>query len=105
MRRSGGLPMYLRLFLNELRYGQRRFDSASLPESLEAYFESVLRQFQISDRQFSLTRVVALLSCAPEPLPEPLLAVLVAEMSPHATEIAEGVREGLAFGHALLQRV
>ncbi|HEY1192317.1 MAG TPA: ATP-binding protein, partial [Gemmata sp.] len=69
VRRSDGLPLYLRFLADQLKGGQRRFDPGDLPEQLAGYYDLLLRDFQISDRQLFLTRAAAVLNWAPAPVP------------------------------------
>ncbi len=77
--RSAGLPLYVRLVLEDLVRRQVRPDAGlELPESLEAYFEDLLGRYGIDDLHQVLTPLVATLAVAAEPLDEPTMHALLA---------------------------
>lgn len=106
--RSQGLPLYLRLVVQDIREGRLSFkegDEKKLPLGLASYYERVLERLQISDVAAVLTPVFCLLACAKSPL---TLETLL-ELMKDDRLIREGgeslLRHVLDFGHLLLKRV
>jgi WD40 repeat protein len=68
--RARGLPLYATLVIDDLVRGQLRVATASedLPESLELYYEALLRRYAINDLHQVLTPLIATLAMAGEPL-------------------------------------
>ncbi len=79
-RRAAGLPVYVKLVLDDLLTGKVRVDRLDeLPASLEAYYEELLRRCGIDDLQQVLTPLLATLALAEEPLDGEALAALLAK--------------------------
>jgi WD40 repeat protein len=106
--RSQGLPLYLRLVVQDIREGKLSFkegEEKKLPRGLASYYERVLERLQISDVAAVLTEVFCVLACAKAPLTiETLL-----ELMKDDRLIREGgeklLRRALDFGHLMLKRV
>jgi hypothetical protein len=69
--RSQGLPLYLRLVVQDIREGKLSFkegEEKKLPRGLASYYARVLERLQISDVAAVLTPVFCVLACAKAPL-------------------------------------
>lgn len=79
VQRSGGLPLYIHLLLADLNSRNLTVqDAASLPESLNAYYESLLKRLQIGDLQRALSLIVSTVAISAEPVTADSLAWLLA---------------------------
>ena len=103
--RSQGLPLYLRLVIEDVRRGSLSFrDEDRLPAGLEAYFERELERLQVSDVGTVLTPLFSLLAWAREPVGEPVLALLLStQPMSRVSGWTELFRRALAHGHLLLR--
>ena len=71
VRRSDGLPLYLRLLVQDIREGRISFregEEKRLPQGLSSYFKRVLERLQVSDVSAILTPVFGILAQAKAPL-------------------------------------
>jgi tetratricopeptide (TPR) repeat protein len=109
VRRSGGLPLYLRLLVQDIREGRLSFkesEEKKLPHGLTGYYERILERLQVSDVSAVLTPVVCLLALAKAPLTFDAIESLMAE---HWLLRRSGgrdlLRRALDFGHLMLKRV
>lgn len=65
---AGGLPLYVRLLLEDLRAGRLSVrDEARLPLGLVAYYDALMERIGLSDLKRDLPLLVACLACAEEP--------------------------------------
>lgn len=78
-RRADGLPIYVKLVIDDFVRGNIRISTAleELPPSLEAYYEELLRRYDIDDLHQVLTPLAATLAIAREPLDEAALHALL----------------------------
>lgn len=105
--RSQGLPIYLRLVVDDIRSGRLTFrpgGERELPPSLREYYDNVLDRLGISDESSLLTRVLCHLAVARGPL---TLGTLLAVMGTDPLVAQDGSRDLLArtleFGHVLVR--
>ena len=104
--RAQGLPLYVHLLLEDL--GAGHFDvrsEARLPDGLNAYYDAILERIGTSDAKHYLTKIVALLARAEDPLDAPGLALLLASGRPeHTNRYLAAVEGALRAGAMLLRR-
>ncbi len=67
-RRSAGLPLYLRLVIEDIRRGGLISPSRDLPDRLDEYYRKLLDDLRITDEQAIVPYVIALLAHARSPL-------------------------------------
>jgi len=106
--RSQGLPLYLRLVVQDIREGKLSFkegEEKRLPRGLASYYERVLERLQISDVAAVLTPVFCLLACAKAPLTIETLLELMKDDRLIREGGEELLRKSLEFGHLMLKRV
>jgi WD40 repeat protein len=110
VRRSGGLPLYLRLLVQDIREGRLSFkpgEEKRLPEGLRSYYERLLERLQVSSVSEVLTPVFCLLAVARAPLTSETLQRLLQWhwVVRDPTEGPALLRRALEFGHLMLRRV
>ena len=77
-RRSEGLPLYVKYFIEDILHGRYQLDAGdTLPPGLHAYHEALLLRLGIGDLHQVLTPLAATLAVAREPLSAPALADLL----------------------------
>ncbi len=79
--RSAGLPLYLKLLVNDLKAGRLNFAPGSedqLPQGLEHYYDRLVEEMG-DDLSATVPAITALLALAREPLPLETLSVLLAD--------------------------
>lgn len=103
--RSEGLPLYIRMVVEDLRVGKRTLaDEDGLPNGLRAYFEQVLQRLQVSDVGTVLTPLFCLLSWAREPVTGATLRTLLSDHFLSRTSRWEStVQEAFEHGHMMLR--
>jgi WD40 repeat protein len=103
--RARGLPLYVRLLIEDLRAGHLRvLDEDRLPDGLTAYYDSLVERLGVSTAKADLTAVVALLSQASEPIDAAGLAWLLAGRPERFARFQPRVEAALRVGAALLRR-
>src|SRR5262249_21612985 len=102
--RSGGLPLYVRLVVQDVLAGEVRFADLEqhLPPSLGAYYERLLRRYAVSDLNAVLAPLVTLTAWARAPLDEDTLVELLAGRGLGERGL---VRQGLGAARGLLRSV
>ncbi len=109
VKRSAGLPLYLRLLVQDIREGRLSFKEGqekNLPHGLTSYYERLLERLQISDVSAVLTPVFCLLAVAKAPLTFETVKLLMAEDRLLKRPGGENLlRRALDFGHLMLKRV
>ena len=106
--RSQGMPLYLRLVVQDIREGKLAFkvgEEKKLPRGLASYYERVLERLQISDVAAVLTPVFCVLACAKAPLTIETLLELMKDDRLIREGGEELLRKALEFGHLMLKRV
>jgi len=106
--RSQGLPLYLRLVVQDIREGELSFkegEEKRLARGLASYYERVLERLQISDVAAVLTPVFCVLACAKAPLTIETLLELMRDDRLIREGGEELLRKALEFGHLMLKRV
>ena len=81
IRRSEGLPLYLRHLVQDIRAGRFDFTSGSeqkLPQGLTAYYDQLVAEMG-DDLKATVPAITTLLAVAKEPLPVETLAALLAD--------------------------
>jgi WD40 repeat protein len=108
VRRSGGLPLYLRLLVQDVREGRLSFkegEERKLPHGLSGYYERILERLQVSDVSAVLTPVICLLALAQAPLTfDTIKSLLVEHRLLRRPGGADLLRRALDFGHVMLKR-
>jgi WD40 repeat protein len=103
-----GLPLYVRLVINDIWKGHYRGLDAGerLPPSLSAYYEDHLRRCAVGDLHQVLTPIVALLAVVYEPLSLEILAALLRQRTliPAGEEGVHLTQSGLAALESMLHR-
>ena len=103
-----GLPLYVRLVINDIWKGHYRMLDAGerLPPSLSAYHEEHLRRCAVGDLHQVLTPIVALLAVVYEPLSLDILAALLRQRTliPAGEEGVHLTQAGLAVLESMLHR-
>jgi WD40 repeat protein len=105
--RSHGLPLYLRLLVQDIREGRlsfKRGEEKKLPRGLASYYERVLERLQISDVSAVLTPVFCILACAKAPLTFETILELMKDDRLIREGGEELLRNALEFGHLMLKR-
>ncbi|MEJ7613448.1 MAG: AAA family ATPase [Candidatus Fervidibacter sacchari] len=105
-RKSGGLPLYVRMVIEDLKAGQLTvWEEEKLPEGLVAYYERLLERLRVSDVGTVLTPLFCLLAWAKEPVTEGTMKFLLQThhlaRSPRWSEL---FRRALEHGHLMLQQ-
>lgn len=105
-RKSEGLPLYVRMAVEDLREGKRTLaDEDKLPDGLTAYYEQRLERLRVSDVGAVLTPLFCLLVWAKEPVTESALQQLL-----KGYHLSKSLRwkelfdKALEHGHLLLRR-
>ncbi len=77
--RADGLPLYVHFVVSDILSGQFHFAqlSQSLPPSLDAYYDELLRRLSIGDLQALLTPLLVTIAWARSPLDEETLLLLM----------------------------
>ncbi|MEQ1839481.1 MAG: WD40 repeat domain-containing protein [Verrucomicrobiales bacterium] len=106
--RSAGLPLYLRLVIEDIRRGAIDFaHPEALPNGLEAYYRKLLDDLRISDEQAIVPYVIALLARARTPLDVATLSYLMRTHNLREIlgeeEWEQKLRAALRIGHVLLK--
>lgn len=105
VKRSEGLPLYVRLVIEDLKAGRLTFrDEDKLPEGLRDYFERILERLKMGDIPRYLTETMALLCWAYEPLTEEILHMVLKPMHPYANDLKSSLTKALRYGHVMLRR-
>jgi len=104
-KRSEGLPLYVRMVVEDLREGKRTLDDEkSLPNGLQAYFEQVLQRMHVSDVGTVLTPLFCLLSWAREPVTPTTLRLLLSDhFLAKTSRWPETVQKAFEHGHLMLR--
>ena len=104
-RRSEGLPLYVRLVIEDLRAGRLTTrDEAQLPQGLPAYFERLLDRLRVGNVPQMLTNVLSLLGWSAEPLSEELLREMLRPLYPFGQSWEAELPRVLQYGHVMLRR-
>lgn len=104
--RAQGLPIYVKYVIGDVLAGRYRVldGEETLPESLHAYHEELLRRLGIGDLQMILTPLAAILACALEPLTtEQLEAILVLRKIVQEAKTTELIEKGLTSISSMLR--
>lgn len=108
VRRSAGLPLYLRLLVDDVREGRVTFREGAekdLPWGLERYYERTLERLGVGDAPAVLASVFGLLALAREPLTrETVLLLLAEERLLRGKNGAAVLDRALGHGHVMLDR-
>jgi hypothetical protein len=109
VKRAQGLPLYVRLAIDDIQAGRFRLDEMEqrLPPSLNTYYVDLLRVSAVGDLPALLTPLVLLLAWATEPLDlEVLLSVLAQRQVLLANEAGRALlRRGLEAAQAIVRVV
>jgi tetratricopeptide (TPR) repeat protein len=105
-RKSEGLPLYVRMLVEDLKAGQWTVrDEGKLPQGLAAYYERLLERLRASDAGTVLTPLFCLLAWAKDPIPEGALKFLLrVHHLAGSARWDESFRRALESGHLMLQR-
>jgi hypothetical protein len=105
VRRSEGLPLYVRLVIEDLRAGRLTFrDEGELPKGLPDYFERILDRLKVGDVPQMLTDVLAVLCWAAEPLTEETIRAVLGPLYAYAAGWEGVLHKALRYGHVMLRR-
>lgn len=106
IRRSDGLPLYLRLLVQDIRAGRMDFSrdcEHRLPRGLDDYYERLVGTHP--DLRAVMPSVLALLAEAKEPLPFPAMRECLQDHELVGQADGEALlNETLKFGHVMLRR-
>lgn len=104
--RSEGLPLYIRLVIDDLLAGRMTFRGEdSLPDGLREYFDRILSRHDVGDIPMMLTDVMALLCHAREPLGEVVIREILQPLySPYVADWESTLAEALHYGHVMIRR-
>jgi tetratricopeptide (TPR) repeat protein len=105
--RSGRLPLYLRLLIQDLRDGLISFregEERKLPKKLQDYYERILDRMKVGDVAAVLTPVFCLLAKAKAPLTLETVRILLARDRILAEGGTELLARVLELGHSMLRR-
>ncbi|MEI6513587.1 MAG: hypothetical protein WCO51_09985, partial [bacterium] len=98
--RSEGIPLYIKLAIQDLKEGRLRLDRPNdLPPSLEAYFERLLSSENVSDISRILTAIMCILSLVHEQLDRETIVSLLTIMQPQAKKILPSKINDLLESH------
>jgi hypothetical protein len=106
VRCSGGLPLYLKLLVQDIRANKRDFSIASqreLPRGVEDFYDRILDRMG-DDRRATVPAVTALLAIAHEPLPIETLLVLLEDHHLVRRGGRELLEEALRYGSVMFRR-
>ncbi len=104
-RKSEGLPLYVRMVIEDLKAGRLTWNEKDLPEGLGAYYENLLERLKVSDVATVLTPLFCLLAWAKEPVTEGTMNFLLQTHDLAKTpRWSELFRRALEHGHLMLQR-
>lgn len=104
IRNSEGLPLYVRLLVEDIREGKYDFtDEKKLPIGLNLYYEEILDRLGVSDAKFLMTPLLSLLALACEPITLGIFITIFKPLSLGA-QTEELIKESLAQGHIMLKK-
>ena len=107
VQRACGMPLYVRLVLEELSSGSISIDDgSSLPASLQSYYAKLISNLGLSTVQRDLPFVITAVATSAEPLSEGALASLLAlPWEEDAPRFLERARAALRVGASMLRSV
>jgi WD40 repeat protein len=106
VRRSDGLPLYLKLLVEDIRAGRIDFSSGSeenLPKGLEEYYDRIVKEMG-DDLSATMPAITTLLAQAKESLPIDTLAVLLADHEVIRKGGREFLEKALRHGTVMLRQ-
>ena len=103
--RSEGLPLYIRLVIEDLAAGRLTFlDENKLPAKLQDYFERILERLKVGDIPQMLTDLLALLCWTYEPLTEAITRDVLRPLYAAAADWERVLAGAFRYGHVMLRR-